>query len=74
VHGYFAVMSRRTSAAADAARAGFDLSLIDANLSYSYEKRLLLHDYALEAALEFERAGRELRGETQPASPVPLRR
>jgi hypothetical protein len=48
----------------EAERAGFDSSLIDANLSYSYEKRVLLHDAALELALEFERAGRQLRDDT----------
>ena len=44
----------------EAERAGFDLSLLDANLSYSYERRVLLNDAALELAAEFERAGRRL--------------
>lgn len=48
----------------EAERAGFDSSLIDANLSYSCEKRVLLHDAALELALEIERVGRQLRGGT----------
>jgi hypothetical protein len=56
-----------------AAEAGFDLSLIEANLSYSYEKRAELHDAALELALEFERIGRQLRGETERTSAAPLR-
>jgi hypothetical protein len=57
-----------------AEQAGFDSSLIDANLSYSYEKRVLLHDAALELALEMEKAGRQLRGASQPITPAPLRR
>jgi hypothetical protein len=58
----------------DARRAGFDLSLIEANLSYSYDKRALLHDAALALALEMEKIGRQLRGDTQSTSPAPLRR
>ena len=53
------------SAIEQAERAGFDSTLIDANLSYSYEKRVLLHDAALALALEMEAAGRKLRGEPQ---------
>ncbi|HEX5206280.1 MAG TPA: hypothetical protein VFW10_00635 [Steroidobacteraceae bacterium] len=67
-------MSTRPSAIEEAERAGFDLSLIDANLSYSYEKRILLHDQALVLALEFERAGRQLRGDSQPTAATALRR
>ena len=58
----------------EAVRAGFDMSLIEANLSYSYEKRALLHDAALDLALELERIGRQLRGESEPTPPAPLRR
>lgn len=43
-------MSQHVDAVQEAERAGFDLSLIEANLSYSYEKRVLLHDAALELA------------------------
>ena len=49
------------------------MSLIDANLSYSYEKRVLMHDAALELALEFERVGRQLRGATQQTDSDALR-
>lgn len=49
------------TAAEEAARAGFDLSLIEVSLSYSYDQRALQHQAALELALELERAGRELR-------------
>ncbi len=67
-------MAHRRSATEEAERAGFDLSLIEANLSYSYEKRVLLHDQALALALEFERVGQQLRGDSQSTTPVPLRR
>ena len=40
-------MPTRPSAIEEVERAGFDLSLIDVNLSYSYEKRILLHDHAV---------------------------
>jgi hypothetical protein len=60
--GYVCVVIEPLNAIEEAERAGFDMSLIDANLSYSYEKRVLLHDAALELALEFERIGRQLRG------------
>lgn len=55
------------TAAEEAARAGFDLSLIELSLSYSYDKRAEQHQAALELALELERVGRELRGAAQPA-------
>jgi len=54
------------TAAEEAARAGIDLSLIEISLTYSYDKRAEQHQAALDLALELERAGRELRGETQP--------
>ena len=66
-------MSDNALSAAEAAeRAGFDLSLIDANLSYSYDQRVLLHDGALALALEMERVGRELRGDAQSTTPASL--
>jgi len=67
-------MTDYIDAVQEAERAGFDSSLIDANLSYSYEKRVLLHDAALELALEMERAGRQRRGNAQSTSAAPLRR
>jgi hypothetical protein len=67
-------MGIASNAIAEAERAGFDLSLIDANLSYSYEKRVLLHDAALALALEMEKIGRQLRGDTQSTSPASVRR
>lgn len=62
------------SAIEEAERAGVDMSLIDANLSYSYEKRVLLHDAALDLALELERVGREIRGESQSTDSEAVRR
>jgi hypothetical protein len=67
-------MSKPPNPAEEAERAGFDLSLIEANLSYSYEKRVLLHDAALELVREAERAGRVLRGEAESAAAAPVRR
>lgn len=58
----------------EAELAGFDMSLIEANLSYSYEKRVLLHDAALLLALEMERIGRQLRGDTQSTAARTVRR
>lgn len=49
------------TAAEEAIRAGIDLTLIEVSLSYSYDKRALQHQAALELALELERIGRELR-------------
>jgi hypothetical protein len=49
----------------EAERAGFDLSLIEESLSYSYEQRALHHQAALNLAIEMERAGRQLRERNQ---------
>jgi hypothetical protein len=62
------------TAVEDAEKAGFDLSLMDASLSYSYEKRAIQHQEALNLALELERVGRQLRDEPQSTSAAPLRR
>lgn len=53
------LMSTPKSATEDAEKGGFDLSLMDASLSYSYEKRAIQHQEALNLALELERVGRE---------------
>lgn len=52
-----------------AERAGIDLSLIETSLDYSYDKRAIQHQAALDLALELElkRIGRQLRGEAQRA-------
>jgi hypothetical protein len=60
-------------AIAEAERAGFDLSLVDASLGYDYTKRAEQHQAALELALELADAGRRLRGESQPTSRAPVR-
>jgi hypothetical protein len=49
------------TATEEAARAGFDLSLIELSLSYSYDKRAQQHQAALELALELERIGHDPR-------------
>lgn len=58
----------------DAIRAGFDLSLIEEGLGYSYEKRLLQHQAALDLVLEMERAGRALRERAESTAAESLRR
>ncbi len=58
----------------EAERAGFDLSLIEESLSYSYEQRALQHQAALNLALEMENAGRRIRDRHQPTASAPLRR
>lgn len=47
--------------------AGFDMSLIQMSLGYSYDKRAEQHPAALELVLEFERAGRQLSDTAQPS-------
>jgi hypothetical protein len=59
------------TATEEAQRAAIDLSLIEVSLSYSYDKRALQHQAALELALELERIGRELRGATQSTDRAP---
>jgi hypothetical protein len=63
-----------SSTARAAERAGFDLSLIDANLACTWEERALRHQAALDLALELERIGRALRDGTQPPAAAPARR
>jgi len=54
-----------TTAVEQAEAAGFDMSLVDVSLSYTYEQRALQHQAALDLALELEKAGQELRGRSQ---------
>lgn len=54
----------RPTAVEEAERAGFDMSLIELSLSYTYEKRALQHQAALDLILELERAGRKPRERT----------
>lgn len=61
-------MTDDEKAIADAERAGFDLSLIDYNLSLTYEQRLLQHDSALELMLALRAAGERLYAKTPPAA------
>jgi hypothetical protein len=55
--GYVAVMTEPLNAIDEAERAGFDMSLIDANLSCSYELRVVHHQEALDLVLALEKAG-----------------
>ncbi len=58
----------------DAERAGFDMSLVEESLSYSYEQRAVHHQAALDLALEMEKAGQKLRERDQSAFPASVRR
>jgi hypothetical protein len=74
-HGpWWYTVSTTNTAIEDAEKAGFDLSLMDASLSYSSEKRAIQHQEALNLALELERVGRQLRDRSQSTSTAPLRR
>jgi len=48
------IMHQDERAIEEAARAGFDLSLIDANLALTHEERARQHDRALALVLEFD--------------------
>jgi hypothetical protein len=67
-------MAEILTAIDEAQRAGFDLSLIEESLGYSYEQRAVHHQRALDLALEMERAGRQLRERSQSTAPAALRR
>jgi len=67
-------MTRPLDPIEEAERAGFDLSLVDESLSYSYEQRALHHQAALNLALEMEDAGRRIRDRHQPTASASLRR
>ena len=67
-------MTHTMTAIEEAERAGFDMSLIEESLRYSYDKRAFQHQQALDLALELEEIGRQLRGESQSTAPAPLRR
>ncbi len=67
-------MIRTLNPIEEAERAGFDLSLVDESLSYSYEQRALHHQAALNLALEMESAGQQIRDRHQPITAASLRR
>ncbi len=48
-----------------AEQAGFDMSLVEASLRLTPEKRLLQHQAALDWVMAAEQAGKELRERTQ---------
>jgi hypothetical protein len=58
----------------EAEQAGFDLSLIEESLSYTYEQRALHHQAALNLAIEMEKAGQQLRERAQSTTSASLRR
>jgi hypothetical protein len=58
----------------EAERAGFDLSLVEESLGYSYEQRALYHQAALNLVLEMEEARRRIRDRHQPTTTASLRR
>ena len=49
----------------EAARAGFDLNLIDASLSLTHEERARQHDQALALVLEFDQIRRDRDAKSQ---------
>jgi hypothetical protein len=67
-------MARPLNPIEEAERAGFDLSLVDESLSYTYEQRALHHQAALNLALEMESVGRRIRDRHQPTASASLRR
>jgi hypothetical protein len=67
-------MPKQLTATEDAQQAGFDPSLIEANLRCTYEERVLRHQSALDLMLELSRIGEDLRGRDQPTAAAPLRR
>ena len=73
-HGYPDHVIRTLNPIEEAERAGFDLSLVDESLKYSYEQRALYHQAALNLALEMEDAGRRIRDRHQPTASASLRR
>jgi len=52
----------RTSAVLEAERAGIDLSLIEHNLSLTYEQRAIQHERALALVLELKRVREKING------------
>jgi hypothetical protein len=54
---YVCAMAEPLNAIDEAERAGFDMRLLDANLSYSYEQRVVHHQEALDLVLALEKAG-----------------
>ncbi len=58
-------MPKQSPATDKAKRAGFDTSLNDVSLGYTHEQRAVQHQAALDLALELERIGRRIRGESQ---------
>lgn len=71
---YLGAMIDPADAVAEAERVGFDISLIEESLSYSYEQRAVHHQEALNLAQEMEEAGRKLRERDQSTATAFVRR
>jgi hypothetical protein len=56
------------------AEAGFDTSLIEANLRLSLEERVLKHQAALDLAIGLKNAGSKIRGRSEAAARATDRR
>ena len=54
----------RTQAVEEAARAGFDLGLIEDNLNLTYEQRAIQHDRALALVIELKHLREKLNANT----------
>ncbi|MFT3783570.1 MAG: hypothetical protein QM790_16270 [Nibricoccus sp.] len=68
--GYVSAMLAQTHAIEEAARAGFDLSLLEENLALTPEQRAYRHDQALALVLELDRIREERHANTQPSAPA----
>jgi hypothetical protein len=71
---YVKAMVDYPNAIDEAGRAGFDMSLIEESLSYSFEERAVHHQNALNLAIEMEKAGQQLRERDQSTPRTSLRR
>jgi hypothetical protein len=54
--------------------AGFDVSLVEANLRLSPEERVLRHQAALDLAIALSTSGSKIRGRPEAAARAPVRR
>jgi hypothetical protein len=52
-------------------RAGFDMDMLDTNLTLTLDERMLQHDSALELALEMRAAGAAMYAQTAFVAPAP---
>lgn len=62
-------MQSTEKAIEEAAKAGFDLSLVDASLALTHEERAQQHDQALALVLEFDQIRRGRDAKSQQSAP-----